>query len=56
MDVEDVSAVVLEFSPGLFGLYGVFNCHDKAVSLLAIGLDVFCELQNIALLQQNFSL
>jgi hypothetical protein len=25
-------------------MYGVLHCHDKAVTLLPVGLDVFCEL------------
>jgi hypothetical protein len=36
--------VVLEFSPGLLGLYGVWQCHDEAVPLLPVGPEVFCEL------------
>jgi hypothetical protein len=28
----------------LLGLYGVWHCHEKAVPLLPVGLDVFCEL------------
>jgi hypothetical protein len=35
-DVLEVSTVVLKFSPGLFGLYGVFQ----------FDLDVFCELHS----------
>jgi hypothetical protein len=35
--------VVLEFSPGLLGLYGVWHCHDEAVHLLPAGLDVISE-------------
>jgi hypothetical protein len=43
-DVQEVTTEVLEFSPGLLGLYGVWHCHDEAVPLLQVGLDVFCEL------------
>jgi hypothetical protein len=43
-DVQEVSTIVLEFSPGLLGLYGVWHCHDEAVHLLPVGLEVFCEL------------
>jgi hypothetical protein len=28
----------------LLGLYVVWNCHDEAVQLLLLGLEVFCEL------------
>jgi hypothetical protein len=28
----------------LLGLEGVWHCHDEAVPLLSVGLDVFCEL------------
>jgi hypothetical protein len=35
--------VVLEFSSG-FRLYRVWHCHDEAVPLLPVGLDIFCEL------------
>jgi hypothetical protein len=42
-DVQEVPTVVLEFSPGLFGLYEVWHFHD-AVLLLPVGLDVFCKL------------
>jgi hypothetical protein len=51
-DVQGVPNVVLKFSPGLLGLYELWHCHDKAVPLLPVGLDVFCELH---LLQQNFT-
>jgi hypothetical protein len=30
-DVQEVPTVVLEFSPELLGLYGVWHCHDEAV-------------------------
>jgi hypothetical protein len=43
-DVQEVSTLVLEFSPGLLGLYEVWHCHDEAVLLLPVGLEVFCEL------------
>jgi hypothetical protein len=42
--VQEVPTVVLEISPGLLGLYGVWHRHDEAVPLLTAGLDVFCEL------------
>jgi hypothetical protein len=48
-DVQEVPTVVLEFSPGLFRLYGVQQCHDEAVPLLPVGLEVFCELHSDAL-------
>jgi hypothetical protein len=44
VDVQEVLTVVLEFSPGLLRLYGVWHCHDEAVPLLPFGLGVFCEL------------
>jgi hypothetical protein len=43
-DVEEFPTVVLEFLPGLLLLYGVWHCCDKAVPLLPVSLDVFCEL------------
>jgi hypothetical protein len=43
-DVQEVPTVVLEFSPGLLVLYGVWHCHDEAVPLLSVGLDVSREL------------
>jgi hypothetical protein len=43
-DVQEVPTAVLEFSPRFLGLYGVWQCHDEAVLLLPVGLDVFCEL------------
>jgi hypothetical protein len=43
-DVEEVPTAVLEFSPGSLGLYGIWYCHDEAVPLLLVDLDVFCEL------------
>jgi hypothetical protein len=43
-DVQEVLTVALEFSPGLHRLYGVWHCHDKAVPILPVGLDIFCEL------------
>jgi hypothetical protein len=43
-DVQEVPTAVLEFSPGLLELYGVWHCHDEAVPLLPVGLDVFWEL------------
>jgi hypothetical protein len=44
-DTQEVPAEVLELCPGLLGLYGVWHCHDEAVPLLPVGLDVFCELR-----------
>jgi hypothetical protein len=42
-DVQEVPAVliVLEFSPGLLGLYGVWHCHNEAQYLMSVDLDVF---------------
>jgi hypothetical protein len=39
-----VPIVVLEFSPGLLVLHGIWHCHDEIVSLLPADLEVFCEL------------
>jgi hypothetical protein len=44
VDGQEVPTVVLEFSPGLLRLYGVWHCHDEAVPLLPTGLDVFWKL------------
>jgi hypothetical protein len=44
VDVQEVPTVVLEFPTGLLGLYGVWHSHDEAITLLPVGLDVFCEL------------
>jgi hypothetical protein len=44
VDVQEVPTLVLEFSPALLGLYEVWHCHDEAVPLLPVGLDVFCKL------------
>jgi hypothetical protein len=41
--IQEVLTAVLEFPPGLLGLYGVCHCHDEAVPLLPVDLDVFCE-------------
>jgi hypothetical protein len=41
VDVQEVPTVVLQFSPGLLGLYGVWHCLDEAVLLLPVSLDVF---------------
>jgi hypothetical protein len=41
--IQEIPTVVLEFSPGLLMLYGVWHFRDEAVPLLPIGLDVFCE-------------
>jgi hypothetical protein len=35
VDVQEFSTVVLEFLPRLLGLYGVWHCHDEAVTSLA---------------------
>jgi hypothetical protein len=43
-NIQEVATVVLEFSPGLLRLYGVWHCHDEVVPLLPVGLNVFCEL------------
>jgi hypothetical protein len=43
-DVQEVATVILEFSSGLLGQYGVWHCHDEAVPLLSVGLEVFCKL------------
>jgi hypothetical protein len=42
VNVQELLTVVLEFSPGLPGLYGVWHC-DETVPCLPVGLDVFCE-------------
>jgi hypothetical protein len=42
--VQEVPTVVLEFSSGLLVLYGVWQCHDEAVPVLPVGLDVFYKL------------
>jgi hypothetical protein len=42
-DIQEVPTV-LESSSGLLGLYGFWHCHDEAVPLLPVGLDVSCEL------------
>jgi hypothetical protein len=47
--VQEVPTVVFKLSPGLLGLYGVWHCHDEAVPILPVGLDVFCELHPEAL-------
>jgi hypothetical protein len=44
VDVQEVLTTVLEFSPGLLEQYGVWHCDDEGVTLLPVGLDVFCEL------------
>jgi hypothetical protein len=44
VNVQEVLIVVLEFSPGLLGAYGVWHCHDEAVLILPFGWDIFCEL------------
>jgi hypothetical protein len=43
VDVQELPTVVLEFSPGLLWLYGVWHCYDETVPHLPAGLDVFCE-------------
>jgi hypothetical protein len=44
MFIQEVPTVILEYSPGLLYLYGIWHCHDEAIPLLPFGLDVFCEL------------
>jgi hypothetical protein len=44
VDVQEFPTVVLEFSPGVLGLCEVWHCHDEAVPLLPVGLDIFCKL------------
>jgi hypothetical protein len=44
VDVQEVPTTILEFSPGLLGLCGVWHCHDVAVPLLPVGLDILCKL------------
>jgi hypothetical protein len=44
VNVQEVSTVVFEFSPGLLRLYWVWHYHDEAVPLLPVGLEVFCKL------------
>jgi hypothetical protein len=41
--IQEVPTAVLEFSPGLLRLYVIWHCHDEAVLLLPVGLDVFCD-------------
>jgi hypothetical protein len=43
-DVQEVPTAVLEFSPALLGLYGVWHCHGETVPLLPVGQDSLCEL------------
>jgi hypothetical protein len=43
-DVQGVPIVVFKSYRGLLGLYGVWHCHDEAVPLLPVGLDIFCKL------------
>jgi hypothetical protein len=40
----EVRTVRRMLSSGLLGLCGVWHCHDEAVPLLPVALDVFCEL------------
>jgi hypothetical protein len=40
----EVPTVVLEFFPGLLGLYETWRYYNEAVLLLPVGLDVFCKL------------
>jgi hypothetical protein len=53
VDVQEVPTVVLEFSPGLIGLYVVWHCHYEAVPILPVGL-TFCANCNPKF-QQNFT-
>jgi hypothetical protein len=43
-DIQEFPTVVLEFCHGLLNLYGVWHCHDEAVPLLPVGLNIFCKL------------
>jgi hypothetical protein len=43
-DVQEVPTVVLEFFPGLLWPRGFGHCHDEAVHLLPVGLEVLCDL------------
>jgi hypothetical protein len=43
VDVQELLIAAFELSPGLLGLHGVWH-HDKAATLLPVGLDIFCEL------------
>jgi hypothetical protein len=52
-DVQEVPTVVLEISPGLLGLYGVWHYHDEAVPLLPVDW-TFC-MNSISKLEQNFT-
>jgi hypothetical protein len=42
--LSEIPTVVLEFSPGMLGLCGVCHCHDEAVPILPVGLNVVSEL------------
>jgi hypothetical protein len=42
-DGQEVPTAVLEISPGLLGLYGLWHCHGETVPLLLVSMDVFCE-------------
>jgi hypothetical protein len=44
VDVQEVRTTILEFFPGLLGLCWVWHCHDKAVPLLPVGMDILCKL------------
>jgi hypothetical protein len=44
VDVQEVPTAVLELSPVLLRLYGVWHFQDEEVPLLPVGMDVFCEL------------
>jgi hypothetical protein len=48
MDVQEVPPAVLKFSPGLLELYEVWYCHDEAVRLVHVGVDVSCGLHHEA--------
>jgi hypothetical protein len=43
VDVQEVPTVVLEFSAGLLRLYGVWHCHEAAITLFPFGFDIFYE-------------
>jgi hypothetical protein len=49
VDIQEVSTVVLEFSPGLLGLYGVWHFQDETAPFLPVVMDVFGELHPEAL-------
>jgi hypothetical protein len=52
-DIQEVPAVLLEFSPALLWLYGVWHCHDEAVPLLQLAWAFSGN--SIPKLRQNFT-